>query len=622
MELFNHELVEAHQDRALDHHWRPTRELLDAVGLGPLKTLDRYDRSYASILTSAGIADEAGQWLSYSRRHTWYATDGRYRGTDFTYATVTAGVQRAVEAGLLYEQRALPGDHERTGLQSRIRATPKLVALVADAPRLGIHRLDPEAMLRMRDCDKKLVAFPDNERARRLRREIVDLNAARRGIEIDVASERVVKSRHSWTILGGKGQQVLKPTSAEVYRVFGRGRLDRHGRAYGWWQSLPKDVRKRLLINNEFCIEEDFAAHHPSLLYALCGVAMAGSPYEGIKGVSRDDAKAAMVCLIGASSFQEAAGALMGKGKMDKEKWPHSWGATVRIVEAVAEHNAPIRHLLGRDIGISLMSLDSMIAMDLMKTCAKAEIPVLPVHDSFIAPDKHQGRLIEIMDGSRTKILVKNSAVARMTYAVSVPQMLSNSVALPALAEKRAKKAGKKPGSKTNLETPEARQDRRGCAKPSKSEKTDPERLHRRRGSGNRGAKPGGASGPPQIVQDQQGAGVDVIACAPGRSRRKTPLTPEELALRQARAMKEVRRHFRIRASRFIRLDPEQQAELRRSEYKRDRTLPIIDLDSIALDVTARSIWLRHTGQDLSRTLFENAVPLPGRSSSKPAGGG
>jgi len=57
----------------------------------------------------------------------------------------------------------------------------------------------------------------------------------------------------------------------------------------------------------------------------------------------------------------------------------------------------------GNDTGLRIMNLDSRIALDVIDHFAKQNIPILPVHDSFIVQDKYKHELRLIMEHSYEK---------------------------------------------------------------------------------------------------------------------------------------------------------------------------------------------------------------------------
>ena len=67
------------------------------------------------------------------------------------------------------------------------------------------------------------------------------------------------------------------------------------------------------------------------------------------------------------------------------------------MIDATKQRHAPIADHLHSDVGIKLMKQDSEIMIGVMERCMKAGIPALPVHDSVIAPKKHEGQIAEFM---------------------------------------------------------------------------------------------------------------------------------------------------------------------------------------------------------------------------------
>lgn len=62
-----------------------------------------------------------------------------------------------------------------------------------------------------------------------------------------------------------------------------------------------------------------------------------------------------------------------------------------------AEKHIRINKFLNSDIGLTLQYKDSKIAEDILKHFTKKGIPCLPIHDSFIVPNKYKDELIETM---------------------------------------------------------------------------------------------------------------------------------------------------------------------------------------------------------------------------------
>jgi len=397
---------ESAQARALSFVFQVPSDFIAAVGL-PKTHTKKQGRATESMLAALAIAADCDNpWLSYSRSRDFYAAAGRYEGTDYTYASVLGAVATLTEMGLIEERRSKPGSHRSHGLQSRIRPSDRLVDLIGHAPVSYIGRRSP---IVMKGEGGKLLDFQDTAETERLVADVAEVNAYLAGVHVEVSPDasdsdwrhtrhhlharKVRDGKETWTC--------VRPTPVpEVYRVYGRGSWDMHGRWYGWWQNLPKDRRGELLINGEFVIEPDFAALHPTLLYALRGHVLQHDPYA-LRGYERSVGKAVLNTAINARTIPVAIGSLMEKRNVKKadgsQEWVYGYQETARIVEAVMDANPVIKDDIGSDAGVRLMGIDAGMTHRVMKACAKAGIPVLPVHDSVIAPTSKETEVTAIM---------------------------------------------------------------------------------------------------------------------------------------------------------------------------------------------------------------------------------
>ncbi|MCJ2035528.1 hypothetical protein [Methylobacterium sp. J-068] len=307
---------------------------------------------------------------------------------------------------MIEEMRSKPGSHLTHGFQSRVIATDKLIRLAQGVDLLHVGTRCP---IVLKDEAGTRVDFRETAQTRRLVAEVEDINSYLGTIEVGISADanpddwqhtqhhirarKIKDGRETWTC--------VRPTpSPEVFRVFGRGRWDRHGRWYGWWQNLPKSRRAELLINGEICIEPDFACLHPTLLYAMRGIVLQHDPYE-LQGWDRSAGKLALNVSINAPTLNSAIQALLKKRRDVKgdgsPAWPYGPAETRRIVEAVKKANPAIAGDIGSDAGIRLMAVDSRMAQQVMTRCRAEAIPVLPVHDSFVAPGSRKAAVTAIM---------------------------------------------------------------------------------------------------------------------------------------------------------------------------------------------------------------------------------
>lgn len=400
----------ARNARALDFHWRVSDDLVAAAGL-PKFPRSKVNRAMASVLAALALAADSDRpYVSYSRSRDFYAAQGRYEGTDYTYASVLQSVDELGRLGLIEEIRSKPGAHLTHGMQSRMRASDRLVEILAGQP---IEHLGSGCPLVLKDKDGTRIDYEDTPETRRLTREIGGLNRYLNSFSVDVSAsaspddwERTAHHVRARKVRDGVETWACARVTpqVDVYRVFSRGGFRQGGRIYGgFWEGLPKDRRLDLMINGEVVIEEDFASLHPRLLYALRGERMpANFDCYALPHYERWVGKLALNIAINAATLNAAAGALMEKARQKKADgspvWPYGWAETRRIIDKVIAHNPAIAGYIGSDAGVSLMAIDARMALDVLKACEKAHLPALPVHDSFLAPEGRKAELKGIMN--------------------------------------------------------------------------------------------------------------------------------------------------------------------------------------------------------------------------------
>ncbi|WP_331301553.1 hypothetical protein [Methylobacterium oryzae] len=400
----------ARNARALDFHWRVSEDLVAAAGL-PKFSRSKINRAMASVLAALALASDSDRpYVSYSRSRDFYAAQGRYEGTDYTYSSVLQTVNELGRLGLIEEIRSKPGAHLTHGMQSRMRASNRLVEILAGQP---IEYLGSRCPLVLKGEDGSRIDYEDTSETRRLTREIGNLNRFMNSFSVDVSAsaspdnwERTAHHVRARKVKDGVETWACARITpkVDVYRVFSRGGFRQGGRIYGgFWEGLPKDRRLDLLINGEVVIEEDFASLHPRLLYAMRGERMpAGFDCYALPHYQRWVGKLALNVAINAATLNAAAGALIEKARQKKADgspvWPYGWTETRRIIDKVIAHNPAIAGYIGSDAGVSLMAIDARMALEVLKACEKAELPALPVHDSFLAPEGRQAELKGIMN--------------------------------------------------------------------------------------------------------------------------------------------------------------------------------------------------------------------------------
>ena len=104
----------------------------------------------------------------------------------------------------------------------------------------------------MKDDADDLIDYSETRETLRIRRALEPIDAFLKELQIQLPGV-VRQGRH----LRIGDSQVLPIPGNELQRIFSRGSFAYHGRAYGWWQNIPKTVRSDLMIDGEATAEAD-----------------------------------------------------------------------------------------------------------------------------------------------------------------------------------------------------------------------------------------------------------------------------------------------------------------------------------------------------------------------------
>jgi len=226
-------------------------------------------------------------------------------------------------------------------------------------------------------------------------------------------SDDQIKS--AYRIRGSLGKQgiselVFRLKYEACHRVFNNSSFKNGGRFYGASHlDIPSHMRGFIRINGEPVVELDYDALHIVMLYHLRGldINLAQDPYEIIVGP--EDRSIKKIALLTAINAPTEAKAIKGIRKALVDD-----GITGDILTDKALRSLIARAKLAHpDIsddvasgkGIELQNLDSRIADAILTNLMAENIPALPVHDSFIVPQKYEDLLRQQMLEEYEKIL-------------------------------------------------------------------------------------------------------------------------------------------------------------------------------------------------------------------------
>ena len=198
-------------------------------------------------------------------------------------------------------------------------------------------------------------------------------------------------------------------------RIFNNGLMGRwFQKGEMSYQQLSKEERAKLRINGERVAEIDYSAMHPHILYAWEGRQCPGDFYERIMnqcGCDKFIAKTITLIAINARSYASLVGAI-NKNKVDTERANRNrevaepvlynglkeYNLTSKeVVKAIKiAHPAIERYIYGASAN-KLMLVESDIMTSVLLKLMELDIPALPVHDSVIVPNQHEGAAGHIM---------------------------------------------------------------------------------------------------------------------------------------------------------------------------------------------------------------------------------
>ena len=170
----------------------------------------------------------------------------------------------------------------------------------------------------------------------------------------------------------------IQPHRATLRRVFNSTSFDEGGRFYGaWWHNIPSAYRAFITIDGKFTDEFDYGRIHPTILYADEGIVLEEDAYDiGIEKEHRDIVKQSFNAMVQA------------KSKLTTPPKDIDWKSTGRtwkeLRQLILKKHEPIKDSFFCGMGNKRQLKDSQLAEQIMLRFAKQDIPVLPVHDSFI----------------------------------------------------------------------------------------------------------------------------------------------------------------------------------------------------------------------------------------------
>ena len=388
-------------DRPLGFHWN-VPGLAQDLGLCAPRKLEA---AVSSVLAEAILGAESGMAVSYSRNRNFYANSQRYRGTAYTYVTVLSAIALLYHTGWIINRKVPP---RHLGWQSSFVATTRLMEAWYRIA-TPITYVAGEIIF-LKNAAGELVDYVETRNTRRLRRDLAQCNACLSHLAIQIpGAER--RGQHIFI-----DRCYILPTPGNpLRRIFSRSSFSLHGRAYGWWQSIPKKARASLTINGEPVAEADYRSLHASILYSQAGIPFSGDAYD-IDGFERAEVKRCFNIAINAKTKAAAVAATahhLGKSRHH----------CAQLVQAIQHRHKPIQHQFCSDAGVRLMRIDSELILSALEGMQDAGDPALPIHDALIVPARCALKARDLMVEAFERIVGRVSPCTVNIKQQSVLQM-------------------------------------------------------------------------------------------------------------------------------------------------------------------------------------------------------
>lgn len=351
----------------------------------------------------SGIGHNRQMYLSIDRMPSKFsAIVKRYRSKDISYSYLIKKVlDQLISRGWVCQVTGYkPVDPKKDGMRSRIKATGWLkdqMNLINQrcelnpfaAPDLVVLSPDAE-LIKLKNEDKQLIDYQETPEVEAMRSNVKRYNDyLRKSVNIAVNG-------------------TPRTTGMYLYRIFNNSSFEQGGRFYGGiWQCIKSDERPLLTINGEPTVELDYSSLHITALYhlrlnmdvpegdlyclAAYGIGKSGDP------IARKVAKLAALIMFNASTKIKAIYALDKElSALRKDGAFIPWDSK-QIIKAFTQKHSALREYFCSGYGLQLQKMDSMIVDQILVKSVDANIPVLPVHDSFIVRERDQEWLLEIM---------------------------------------------------------------------------------------------------------------------------------------------------------------------------------------------------------------------------------
>jgi len=346
-------------------------------------------------------------YVGYSRAKGNYSYGKRLHSLFLSFRMMVRVVDALVELGYVIHYIGFYDKAKGTGFQSRMEASDKLLRLIdshhvtREMITRSMSRIHDRPLIILRDKNGKSITYQETPVIREMREYLESFNRFLEGFSVGIERSRTEIRK----ILVRKEKTWVNLDCTSMHRVF-NGDFDHGGRFYGaWWQHIPRELRPFITIDGEQTSELDYSSQHLRMLYAENGDEyhwLKGSdddPYllEGFHEEERKLQKQVVLVLVNASDRESAVKAISKEINDRRWPFPKNHAFINSRIDALLHKHKEIRHHAFSGAGLKLQRLDSDICQYVRSHMQAKGIPVLTVHDSFIAPNGFLPHVYSVM---------------------------------------------------------------------------------------------------------------------------------------------------------------------------------------------------------------------------------
>lgn len=206
--------------------------------------------------------------------------------------------------------------------------------------------------------------------------------------------------------------ELVTPYHRQLRRIF-NGDFDTGGRLFGgWWQTLPRELRKHIRVDGEPVVDVDFSTLHLWLAYAEAGCASPPGDLYDLTGVDhlRPDwktlRKGRKLLVSAMFTSKKALKRWPGATPKECEAFQAHFGKGTKVrdeIAAIRKRHQSVAAWFECGRGLKLQRTESDILVAALLKLNAIGIAALPIHDSVLVARSHGKAAQRIMEAEALK---------------------------------------------------------------------------------------------------------------------------------------------------------------------------------------------------------------------------